>query len=568
MVSALNRVTQHLQHKGQLIPLILLSIAANLAFLSYIDSIRNLIDAVIAFSAAAALRWAGIAGAVLAANILLRGALAIFRHKLYCRCVAELRKRYFVKLNSVSFPQLESYSTADLVTRFTSDLDGIAQFLAGELVDGISNLVFFGMFAVYAVQCDWRLLLIIAPLLPLVFHFVLKRGKLLEQETSAYLDALSQMNTTAKDVFDHTLDIRAFRAEKFFFSKWNSCKTQLVAHEVQKTYHSTALWASGIALYNTIYLFFYSIGGFLTLKGEISFGVVVGLFLITDRLVTILKGFPKLMVSLHEAAAKADRINDILALPEEHQLSCSQQHQMKDCSQAVLIDNLTYGYSQDRPVLLQLSLQVKRGERVAVVGESGCGKSTLLKLMAGYDFSYQGSVQILGRELKNWNPSTLRTHVAYLPQQPFLFSQSVSENLWIYTGCREAKALKRYLQLMELDEKLLSVVLRQGGKNISGGQRQRLGLMIGLLKQSEILLIDEGFFAVDPHMSARILGALLQEYTGTLIAVTHRLADSIMTQFDRIVFLDRGRTVLSGSHQELLHHEPYRALYCKSKQAG
>ncbi|AZR73075.1 hypothetical protein BBF96_06560 [Anoxybacter fermentans] len=217
-------------------------------------------------------------------------------------------------------------------------------------------------------------------------------------------------------------------------------------------------------------------------------------------------------------------------------------------------------------------MKIKKGERIAIVGESGCGKTTFLKMIMGYDNNYEGNMEILGNELRQWPQKSLRKYISYCPQKPFLLSKSIFKNFSLFYNKVTKDELEQYAKIVDLNEKIDSLpngydtLLKKGGENLSGDQKQRLALMIGLMKQSSIYLIDEGFSALDPEMTDKVLDKIFKAIKGTIIIVNHKLYHSLMTKFDRIFVMNNGKIVGTGSHHELMGNEFYRNLYEKSKQ--
>jgi len=234
------------------------------------------------------------------------------------------------------------------------------------------------------------------------------------------------------------------------------------------------------------------------------------------------------------------------------------------------IKDLVVGYGARR-VLDGLSLRVRAGERVALVGATGSGKSTLLETVMGLNVASHGSIRLSGVELHKVNPAELQHAVALVFQEAFLFADSVATNVDLHSASEPqtaAAALNTAVAsefVAQLPDGELTVV-GERGVTLSGGQRQRVALARALVRAPRLLLLDDATSAVDPVVEAKILSGIRAAFDTTMLMVAHRI--SVIELADRVAYLAGGRIVATGSHTELLKRDDYRSLITAYEQAA
>jgi len=274
---------------------------------------------------------------------------------------------------------------------------------------------------------------------------------------------------------------------------------------------------------------------------------------------------------VQRAAGAAERIRELLATEAEIKSPETSQEITKDISgdkPVVEFENVSFHYPSrpDKNALEELSLQVKPGERIALVGPSGAGKSTLFDLLLRFRDPQQGEIKVHGKTLKDFNLQDLRSQYALVPQQPVLFSANVWDNLkYGNPDASEAEVLAaaKAAHADEFIEQLpdgYQSFLGEQGVKLSGGQKQRLAIARAILRDPDILLLDEATSALDAqseYLVQQALDELMKDRTTFIIA--HRLAT--VAHVDRIAVFDQGRLVAIGKHEELLENsELYRRL--------
>lgn len=325
---------------------------------------------------------------------------------------------------------------------------------------------------------------------------------------------------------------------------------------------------------------------FLATKGVISVGSVLTAYLCFNQLITPLKELHRILDELSESIVLAEdffRMMDLpsdfsyaLPVPEEKvqplSVAMSSQERRQEDSQekamvldeenSVLVNDLTFAYKEDEPVLCQINLAVKKGSFLGIAGPSGCGKSTFIKALCKME-QCEGDIYINGKDIRNLSRKDIATNIALVPQSPFLIAGTVYDNICygldgeIPLADVEAAAKKAYIYdfIQSLPEKFDTLVA-EGGGNLSGGQRQRIAIARIFLRKPEILILDEATSALDntseKHIQVEIEN-LMKEMPMTVISIAHRL--TTLKNCDTILVFDKGRIVQTGKYEDLIEQE-------------
>ncbi len=299
------------------------------------------------------------------------------------------------------------------------------------------------------------------------------------------------------------------------------------------------------------------VGSWMILKDEISLGSLLAFNALLGYFLGPLQRLLGLQTTIQEAMVAADRLGEVLELPEEIDRTKAYL-KPSEVSGSFDIKDITFRYGSRRPVLENLNLRIEPGSRVAFVGPSGCGKSTLVKLLLKFYKAEVGDVFLDGKNLVDWDTEYLRSKMGYVPQEVFLFSGSIRENISIHRPeatfdeiMEAAEKAQAHEFINELPERY-DTILAERGSSLSGGERQRLALARALLGKPNILIFDEATSNLDVITEKRIhetLNELARENITTIL-VAHRL--STVINCDQIIVMEKGKVVETGNHFELV----------------
>lgn len=467
----------------------------------------------------------------------------------------DLRHRLLSKINSFSTRQLENLSHSTLITRMTSDINqvqnGINMFLRLFLR---SPFIVFGalvMVVVISPEFSWLFALAIALLFVLVFGimFITKPMFKKVQERSDDITAETVENLSGVRV------IHAFGREDAQISRFEEKNTLLKkAQRLAGNISSSLNPLTNVVVNGVIVGVLWWSASYVN-SGIILSGVVIALINYIGQILIELVKLANLIVLLTRSAVSMNRVGDILDITPE--TTVNGNFKGEDTPVNVEFKNVSLIYNEgSENALTDISFVAKNGETVGIIGGTGSGKSSLIKLISGMYLPTEGEVLIKGCPVNEWDATALSSTVSMVEQKPILLSGSVKSNLLLANQNATDEDMIKALEIARAtdfvkDKNALENPVTQGGANLSGGQKQRLAIARALLKNAEILILDDSSsaldFATDKALRKGIKG-LSKE--GITFIVSQRV--SAISDADKILVLDNGTLVGTGTHEELL----------------
>ena len=479
---------------------------------------------------------------------------------------AKVKRALFDNIQKLSYADIDKVGTSAMITRMTSDINQVQR--GGNLTIRLllrSPFVVFGAFVMaYTISPSQSLIFLVTIILLFIVVGAIMRWSIpkygLIQKGLDKLLCLTRENHTGVRV------IRAFNLqekEKENFNEHNDLQMKL-----QSFVGSVSALMNPVtyAILNLAVAFLIYRGGIVVNRGELSQGDVVALYNYMAQILVELIKFANLILTVTKAIASGNRVEEMLEMKSS--MTDGNITEFKNTRDHIVFTDASMRYAGDiEDSLYPFSLNIKRGERIGIIGGTGSGKTTLVNLIPRFYDTRSGSVTIDGVDVREYRMDALREKIGIVPQKAVLFHGTIRDNMrWGKNDAtddeiNEALTIAQAKEIVDGKENGLDTVVAQGGKNFSGGQKQRLTIARALVRKPEILILDDSASALDYLTDKRLRDAIASmDNPPTTIIVSQRTA-SVMN-CDKIVVLDDGHVVGIGSHDNLLKHcEAYREIY-------
>lgn len=482
------------------------------------------------------------------------------------KALSQFKDDIFEKMLDKSITQFEKGASAKFISAFSNDLASIEiNYLGGTLNLILTIMLFIGA-AITSLFIEWRLALPILVVSIVCIMTSLRYGEKLvtkEKETSEEnMGFVAQV----KDLLNGFIVIKSFKAEKEVLNIFKQKNIQL-----EESKQGRRVTSDTVTIYSDIFsiivnIMILGLGFFFAFKGMMSIGKVIAFIQLGNFILAPVKNLAPLISNRKAAIKLIERLSDEIEKNEERPEGTYLQGFTKD----IELNNVNFAYSEDKTVLHQLNLRFEKGKSYAIVGGSGSGKSTLLKLLLGYISNYEGDVLIDGIQLKAIDLDSLYDNISIIQQDVFLFDSSIKNNITLFRQFDENKVTRAIEQAglaSLITSKGDAYSCGEGGKNLSGGEKQRVSIARCLVRETPILLMDEATAALDNNTALMVESKIMEIDNLTRIIVTHRFNEAIMKKYDEIYVMSRGTVVERGTFDKLIENKGYfYSLYNVSQQ--
>lgn len=467
----------------------------------------------------------------------------------------ELRHDLFAHIGSLSYAEIDHAGSATLVTRMTSDINQVQSGvnLVLRLFLRSPFIVVGAMVMAFTISVKLSLIFVVAvPLLAVVIYGIMMATIPLYKKVQRGLDRI--LLSTRENLAGIRV-IRAFRTQETEVKTFSEENDHLVTLQMLVGKISALLNPVTYVIVNGATIAIVWFGGKQVYLGALSQGEVIALVNYMSQILLALVALANLIVSFTKAIASAARINEVFELHSSI-VDGEQKQQGGDSLEAVRFEHVSMSYNGKEEAISEISFSAKRGETVGVIGGTGSGKSTLVNLIPRFYDTEKGDVFINGENVKNYKLDVLREKIGVVPQKAVLFQGTIRDNMKIgneHATDEMIRAALEIAQAMEVVAKKggLDGKISQNGKNLSGGQKQRLTIARALVRNPEILILDDSASALDYATDAKLRKAIAENTDKMTVFIVSQRVSSVM-QADQIIVLDDGKMAGIGTHQELL----------------
>lgn len=482
------------------------------------------------------------------------------------KALVQYKNMVYSEISKKSISSFATENTSTYLSALSNDAASIEKNYLATIFPLIQQVVtFFGAFLMMLYYSP--LLTLAAVLLSLcpVIGSVLSGNRLADMEKR-----VSEKNDnflgTLKDMLTGFSVVKSFKAEKEMMKLFRASNEEVEASKRKRRQLELLIRmigaVSGIIAQFGVFLF----GAYLALHTQtITAGVVIIFVQLMNFVISPIGEVPQILANRKAALALVDK----LALALSEQVEQKGVLIGQTLNKGIELDNVSFGYDNEKTVLKNISIQFEAGKSYALVGGSGSGKSTLLNLLMGSYYNYQGEIRYDGQELKQINLDSLYDLVSIIQQNVFVFDSSVRNNITMFKEFNEDRiqCVINQAGLTELiAQKGMDYACGENGSGLSGGERQRISIARCLLKGSSVMLVDEATAALDSKTAVAITNSILEIEGLTRIIVTHRLEESILRKYDKIFVLQNGNLIEQGAFDELMKEKGYfYSLYMVSQ---
>jgi ATP-binding cassette subfamily B protein len=480
----------------------------------------------------------------------------------------DLKNEVFRQYENLSQNFYKQNRTGDLMNRISEDVSKVRMYVGPAVMYAINTFIRFTIVIVYMFSVSPKLTLYTLLPLPILSYAIFKLSSEINKRSTIFQQYLSKVSSFTQEIFSGIRVIKAYSLEKQHQNNMvelatESKKKSMDLAKIQALFGPLMIALIGIS--NLVVIYF---GGLMYIHGSIkNIGVIAEFILYVNMLTWPVASLGWVSSMVQEAEASQKRINEFLKIePEIH----NKNQEKSIIEGAISFENVSYTYVDTLIKALEnVSFTVHKGETLAILGKTGSGKSTIISLISRLYDTTEGHITIDGKEISSLNLYDIRNSIGIVPQDAFLFSDTVKNNIKFGKENATDEEVEAAAKSAVVHDNIMGfnkqydTILGERGITLSGGQKQRVSIARAIIKNPEILLFDDCLSAVDTETEEAILNNLQEICKDkTTIIVSHRVSSA--KNADRIIILDEGKILEQGSHNQLINLEGYyAALYTK-----
>lgn len=467
----------------------------------------------------------------------------------------DLREKLYNKILDLPVAYFSSERKGDIISRMTNDLMEIEFSVIGTIEALLKSpiMILISLTALFVIS--WQLTLFALIFLPLSGFLISRIAKSLKNAAKRGKGSLDDLISIIEETLSGIRIIKVFNADTQFrqkFSRTNEYYSRLMHKLYRREYLSSPMSEFISLIVISILLY---VGGRIVISGEMGGEMLIGYLVVFSNIIQPARAFSDAIFKINKGAASLDRINEIMDAPVTV-FDVADAKPLNHFKNEIEFRDVRFGYYGDE-VIKGISMKIKRGQTVALVGPSGSGKSTLASLLARFYDPLHGSVLIDGISLRECRVTDIRKLMGFVSQDSILFNDSVRNNIALGAQGINMERIIKSAQIANAEEFILKLDghydynIGDGGNKLSGGQKQRLAIARAIFKNPPILILDEATSALDTQSEKLVQEAIFKLMENrTSLVIAHRL--STIQRADLIVVIDHGTIIEQGTHDELL----------------
>ena len=480
----------------------------------------------------------------------------------------DVKNQIFAHYQSLDQTFYKKNRTGDLMNRISEDVSKVRMYYGPVIMYGTNAIVLFLVIITYMYSVAPQLTVYSLIPLPILSIFIYKISNLINLKSTKVQESLSDLSSYSQESFSGISILKSFNLQRKIFDKFNnfaltSYRNNLSLAKIQAWFFPIILFLIGLSNLIVIY-----IGGREFINGNIEIGVIAEFIIYVNMLTwpVTLVGWVTSIVKQAEASQK--RINEFLdskSSLEDGHLSIKDRN-----SKNIIFKNVTFTYQRTGiKVFDSFNLEIEEGKTLGIIGKVGSGKTTLLDLLSRVYDPEKGSILYNNKDIRSFKINNLRGLFSYVPQNNFLFSDSIYKNIQFGNPDASNEQVQKAAKLSEIDseidkfEKGYRTILGERGITLSGGQIQRISIARSLIKDSALYLFDDCFSSLDTDTEERLINNLKNRLKNkSVVIVSHRV--SCIKHSDKIIVLENGKIIQQGTHKNLINMDGYyKELYNK-----
>lgn len=470
----------------------------------------------------------------------------------------KLRKKLVKKVTSMPMSEIDNKKRGDILSRIVNDVDSIQMGITQTFLQFITAIItIIGVFIMMMSINIWMSLANLI-LIPTSFGLIILVTRKSQKYFKKRLNYKGELNAQIEEVFTAHDVVSAYNGQEIAILEFNKSNEKWYVNEWKSQFYSSLTEPIMNFISNLSYVLIAVLGAIFVLQKAIAVGDILAFFQYVKNFTQPIQQITKVMDMLQTAMAASERIFEFLEHDDETE---SGSLEINDLKESIEFDNVHFGYGSEE-IIKGITFEVKKGEKVAIIGPTGAGKSTIVKLLMRFYDVNSGEIKIDGRDIREFKKDDLRSLIGMVLQDTWLFSDTIKENIRYGSLDATSDEIINVSKQVNVDDfalqlpKAYNTILNEDTDNISHGQKQLITIARTLLANKKILILDEATSSVDTRTEKLIQKAmdkLTEEKTSIVIA--HRL--STIKNADKIIVIDDGRIIEAGTHEELLNKKGY-----------